>query len=270
MDFKVRAARSMVAMTMVIATGGLPRTANADPLTECVDAHERGQELKSRGELLGARQAFLACNTNAECPVEVRTSCSEFLETLRRELPSIVLRAEGLNGRDEPLAECRIDNVSMDCGKGGSALEIDPGSHRVDVIALNGQRAQIDIIASVGVKSRLVTAKLTSSQSALPPESDDLFGPEVWVVGGLGAAAITAGAVLGVVSLFKASDLEERCPPCRKEDIEDDYNEMRNLGVATDVNLAVGGALIVTSVIIAIAQPSRSSSALNRGLTFEF
>lgn len=92
------------------------------------------------------------------------------------------------------------------------------------------------------------------------PAGDDEGGggPGVvpWVVGGVGVAAIVAGAITGGMALGLESDLEGACPGnvC-PADRADDVDRLSTLATTTDVLLIGGAALVATGVVLYFVLP---------------
>ena len=79
--------------------------AHAADKKKCLDAAPRGQELRDSGKLVEAREEFLVC-ADPGCPPPVPSYCAEWLEDLKKKIPSIVLRLEG---KDTSNATLTID-----------------------------------------------------------------------------------------------------------------------------------------------------------------
>lgn len=99
-----------------------------------------------------------------------------------------------------------------------------------------------------------------ATREAEPADDDEGGGggPGVvpWVVGGVGVAAIVAGAITGGMSLGLESDLEGACPGnvC-PADRADDVDRLSTLATTTDVLLIGGAALVATGVVLYFVLP---------------
>jgi hypothetical protein len=76
------------------------------------------------------------------------------------------------------------------------------------------------------------------------------------VLFGLAGAAIAAGAVTGIIHLNDVAALEERCggSACPPEEQESADTTLPLAHVST-VSFAVGGAALVTGIILAVVRP---------------
>lgn len=247
--------RALFVLVPVMAGSG---AANADPLSECIDAHEKAQSSVTQGRLLEAERLFLGCITNDGCAPEVRTSCRELLADVVRDLPTVALRFADGAGSDRQDARFRIDGAESEA-RAGLAVKIDPGPHRIAATTQDGEAAEVRVVVPAGVKNFRVD--LHAPQRAMPdPAGASRQGTtrpvpiSVWVVGGIGLAGLTAGAVLGGMALNLGADLEDRCP-CTPAELGNDYDTMRAMGIGADVALATGGAAVVTAFILYLVRP---------------
>ena len=73
------------------AHAGGPAAPKRDVVGACLEDHARGQELQLGEKLLEAREAFLRCSASL-CPGEIQRDCLGYLERVRTQIPSVVLR----------------------------------------------------------------------------------------------------------------------------------------------------------------------------------
>jgi hypothetical protein len=93
-----------------------------------------------------------------------------------------------------------------------------------------------------------------------PPPAEAASGersPMAWVVLGLGAAGLAAGAVTGVVALSKVHDLSSSCPNnvCTTSEAKSELHSTKTLVTVTDV-LLIGGAVVASAGLVWLLWPS--------------
>ncbi len=102
-----------------------------------------------------------------------------------------------------------------------------------------------------------VSGDTTSGTTSRSPSSSASGGfgssPVGWIVGGVGAAAIVAGIVTGVMALDAQSSLDAMCGPDRRScppGFESQRSTGQSLGAATDGLLIGGGVALATGVVL--------------------
>lgn len=186
----------------------------------------------------------------------------------------------------EPAAGMKVlrDGEELGAAAWGSAMPVDPGTHRVEVTAPGKKpwSEEIEVPAAAGTVSLRVPplqeAALSESADALtlappiepassttPLGEDAAAGPgaAVWITGGVGVAGIAAGTVFALLSRSSASDAASQ--PCadvaddrgyrcdsqeaaeRRNGLLDTANRQRVLGY---VGFGVGGAALLTSALL--------------------
>jgi hypothetical protein len=186
------------------------RAALAAPTKEeCVEAHGKGQDARTAGQLAEASRLFLACAQPA-CPDLVRGDCARFAEEVARDQPTVTFAARDADKNDLPDTAVYVDGVLAASKLGdGKAHEIDPGKHLIRFVHA-GKDVMLDVVINQGEKGRALVGNFAPAPSAgappavgaataapprdAPPELKRPAGPLVLV--GLGAAAAVAGGVL--------------------------------------------------------------------------
>lgn len=182
--------------------------------------------------------------------------------------------------------EVRRDGVAIPRSQWGTAVPADPGSHLIEASApgkktfsttavLRGKRDTTAVVialepdpgkpAELPRPSETTTPAMTEanatpplSSPVEPPESDSSSSKRTvgFVVGGVGVAALGAGAVFGVLALSKNSDAKSHCPntPCTDSTGVDlnrtarTFANVSNVGIGLGVvGIGVGAYLILTS-----------------------
>lgn len=145
-------------------------------------------------------------------------------------------------------------------GKAAAALrqyldEMEEAPDRVNLEArlqsLEEQAAALEAAEQARLAEEEARAEAETSAGTPDPEPQPVeeSGPNIvpWVIAGVGAAALIAGAVTGVMALGAVSDIEEQCPDdaCEPDfDLAGERDDARTLVRATDF-LLLGGTLLV-------------------------
>ena len=90
----------------------LARGAGLATKQACVAASEQGQQLRSGGMLVDARDAFIRCASDL-CPKLVRVDCAEQLTEVDRELPTIAFNFVTADGQDLAGVGMTIDATAV-------------------------------------------------------------------------------------------------------------------------------------------------------------
>ncbi len=143
----------------------------------------------------------------------------------------------------------------------GGVVYVEPGRRSI-LVESGGRSQQRAVDVSPGSEA---TATFTWSQGGTAPadRAPPLRTPGI-VLLALGGAGAIAGATCGGLSLAKVAELEERCPNkvgCSASD-EPLADEARALGNASTALVAVGGAALVTGLVLVLwPAPAPDASA---------
>jgi hypothetical protein len=233
---------------------------------ECIEAHGRGQDLRDKGLLSRARQAFTTC-AQSSCPSVVQADCARLNEDLSHLVPTATFVARDASATDLPSTSVYVDDVlvasRLDDGK---SYEIDPGKHVLRYVH-DGRETTMKVVLNQGEKGRVLIATLPSSSPPLrpPPEA---FEPVVesrrsalpLVVAGVGAAAAVTGGVLIGLGL---SRVPSSCSTSTKEclaapgapALEEAKSgvSLANTGIGIGIT---GAAFLVGGLVWYLLQPS--------------
>lgn len=241
---------------------------------ECLDAFARAQRLRREALLIEARQALLAC-AQAGCFEVVRVKCTEWLEEVEADIPTLVLAITDERGQASTRARVLIDGGGASAALGGRALEINPGTHDISVELRNGKRIEKAVTILQGKKNQLVTFDFT------PPEEPVDTTPQLTIVRerssvnmpaavafGVTGAALVAGIITGALALRDGQDLEEQCDAegCQQEEIDDGL-ALAHASTATFVIAGVAGVMGVTFLFVIDDDPQPNKVALRLGPT---
>ncbi len=240
-------------------------------LLNLADCHEKEGKIASSWAEWGeaAELAAKAGDKREEFAKEHRAALTDRLPKLEIKVQN---PREGLS--------VRRDDIAIDPAMFGLALPVDPGKH-VIVVRRGDQVLKEEPIDLAERQSATVSLDLAAIDRAVPPvqspRGGDRPAPQAapsgtqktvgLVVGGVGAAAVIAAAVLEVVALTKKGDADDPtncvskyCAPSGLEAVDGaktfaDVGQW--IGIGGIVALAVGATLVIT----APSSPSASPSA---------
>jgi hypothetical protein len=185
----------------------------------CAQAYESSQESRAAGQLQETQKRLSVC-ARPECPSFVQKDCVRWLEEVDRELPSVVMRAEGLDAEAARSLRVTLDGQPIPNAFGGGPIAIDPGRH--ELVAESPGRSRITriIVAQQGVQNRPVTldfapepAPAASAAVAVDAGSPgSSLRPYAYVAWGIGAVGLGAFAVLGTLGRADEDALRDDCP----------------------------------------------------------
>ena len=166
---------------------------------QCVDAHSRGQDAKTQGQLTLAKKLFLSC-AQAGCPALVQSDCARFADELARLQPSISLAARDGGGADLPDTTVYIDDALVATRlDDGRPHDVDPGKHVVR-FTHGGREQVVTVVVGSGEQSRAVVGVFAAPgthESRQPSEvTTHPSGAKLAIGAGLGL--VVAGAAVGV------------------------------------------------------------------------
>lgn len=271
-------ARTMLAGSAMMLLTAV--TAHAAPTrAECVSASEDAQLLKIKGQLRAARQKLVVCS-NEGCPKLVKKDCGSWLDEVDHAMPTVVLGArDGASGKDLVDVRVTLDGEPLASKLDGKAVDVDVGQHTFHFEAEGQPPHDETIVVREGEKNRALTVTLGEAKPVVTPPApvkpdatvmhDEILptpapshGPSAatWVVGGVGVAALIAAGVIGTFSLTRRNDLYNSCGvtgTCSPSSV----NDVTSLYTVSYVAAGVGGALLVTGVVLFFA--TRGSSPSN-------
>lgn len=126
-----------------------------------------------------------------------------------------------------------------------------------------------DTVATSDTAATTDTSTASSSDTVTPPPSSGGGGgfgssPVGWIVGGVGAAAMIAGIVTGVMALDAQSTLDNQCGPDHRScppGFESTRSTGQTLGAATDGLLIGGGVALAAGVVLLFVLTDGGSSS---------
>jgi hypothetical protein len=196
---------------------GAAFAAGADPRLACVEASERGQTLRDQRHLREAREAFVTC-ARPICPEVVQRDCSAWLAGVDASLPTVVVRALGLEGQDLFSVRVQVDGAPFLDHLDGSAAPLDPGKHVIVVSSEGLADVRQEVLVVQGEKNRILLTRFVTSAAVASPAAPSAEGstrpsiaPSTWILGGVTVAALASFGGFGIAALEEKSDLDSGC-----------------------------------------------------------
>lgn len=247
------------------------RHSNAD-VQACVDAHREGQVQRDRSDFVAAYDSFSSC-MGEECPGPIRAECADFRQKLDAAMPTVILVARDASGNDVPETVVEVDGRPLSTGLTGRAVPLNPGPRRFTFTGPSGERAEVTVVVSEGVKGREVVGRFASAEApardegAKPVRNADADGaapaaPDrtlAYVLAGGGAAALGAFAYFGLSGRSRFDELKSSCAPRCSEAAADGVTSRY---VLADVSLLVAAGLLGGATYFYLVPPGREEPAV--------
>jgi hypothetical protein len=224
---------------------------------QCVEASDRGQQLRDDGKYRLAQDAFSRCARDS-CPVIVRQDCVHWLLDLDQSSATVVIDAKDDKGNDLADVTVTVDGDVLAQKLDGKPLLVDPGQHLFRYEAAGFAPVEEHVVIHTAEKNRQLLVRLggaavqTPNPSLVTPEAPppmpESLAPEepsrarqvpvgAWVFSAIAAAAFVSEASFGIAGLSERShDLNScapTCPPSDKSSIQTKF-------AIADVSLGVG------------------------------
>lgn len=282
--------RRALALAFVFALTSLPVSAHADDAAvarerfeeakaafgagryaEAADAYEQSANAKPHpAPLVNAAEAWeldgnfvraaQACDRALELAsdAKLRDALEQRLARLRKRVGTVSFR--GPSG----------STVTIDKGQPVAVparARLSPGRHELVYVEASGAQSTEALRIGAGEERLVVISGAPRSTAPTPPEgpareepSSSRGGPKTasWVSFGVGAVALGAASVLGVMTLSAKSAYEDS----PSHDTLDDFHATR---LATNVSLGVAGVAVVTGVVLWLLQPREAHSSASGG-----
>jgi hypothetical protein len=236
-----------------------PAGAHAADKELCGTSYLDAQRARKRGALSQAKEHALTCLR--ECSESAQPDCAAWLEEIERSMPSVIVVPQR-GGVDVPDAVITVDGRRIE--DRARAVELDPGTHSVDVTA-GARRVTHEIVVREGEKQRRIVIALAeerapSSSSARPPS--DAAAPAYipwpsWLFGGLGIAGALTFAGFAAYGASEEAALEGCSPRCFPESVDDVQRSYVIADVALVTSVVAAGAAVAAYFV---ANAGRSGS----------
>ncbi|MGC4079494.1 MAG: hypothetical protein QM702_21130 [Rubrivivax sp.] len=247
-------------VSLVVATCAFfsPATSMAASKEECMDSHGRGQDMRDRGQLVRARQMFVAC-AQSSCPALVQGDCARLGEELSHLVPTVTFGARDAAAGDLPNTTVYVDDVLMTSRlDDGRSHEVDPGKHMVRFVH-GGKETTVKIVLNQGEKGRLVVATFVEEGASAPASSSssssssESSAPKrsvfpLVVAGVGGAAAITGGVLFGIGMSGVPGNCNSGSHECAAPPGDSSIDKAQSSMSLANVGVIIGGVGLVTLV----------------------
>jgi hypothetical protein len=278
----------IVAMVFVCASG-VSTAAAAATESECTSAGAAAEQLRSTGDLFGARVRLGACLVTG-CSTQVREACARQLAAVVAAMPAVVLEAKDQASNNLSAVRVTLDGAPVLDRLDGAAILVNPGEHRVAFEAAGFRRAEATFVALEPQKKVRVVVFLDSAPSSVSPSSaasDRLLVSPVanvtvrheeptssagrrrqvaLALGCAGIAGVAVGTIWSVMSkrtYDRAFTSECGSDPngCSALGISDGQKAHREAAVAT-VAFVTAGALVAAGAVLYLTSPKQSGVAV--------
>jgi hypothetical protein len=247
--------RNAVAVTLALAVLA-PRPAAADRET-CARSYETAQRKRIEGKLVEARKDLVECAQD-QCPAVLRKDCAVWLSEVESQMPTMAIRAIGVDGCDHPEAEIAVDGQAIAHGADGLAFTVDPGPHVIRA-TIGGVSMEEHTVVTANERRRAVTIMFgkstTCTHQAAPsappppaprPTEQKSVPTSVFVLGGIGVVAAGVATVFSVSGWSQKSTLDE----CKGACAQDDVDAMRRTFVVADLTTVLAIGAFVTAGVL--------------------
>ena len=192
--------------------------ASAD-VQACLAASEKGQHARTAGKLREAREHFVVCG-GERCPALVRQDCAQWNSELAQTLPSVVFGARDKRGRDLFDVIVSMDGETIVKKLDGKSVTVDPGKHTFRFEAEGFPAVSETVLIKEGERARVFNVTFDreggSEAPTGPAGGDKGHTPYPWIVVGLGAVGVAAGAVIVVTSPDRPSNCNGSTQTCTR------------------------------------------------------
>jgi len=254
--------------------GALEKLRAAHALVETpITAFELGRTLALDGQLVEAREVLLSVaripvrKNESQKAAQARAEAEALAADLKPRLGSILVKVKGTPPASMTI---RVDGVDIPPEAATSPRIVNPGRHVVELEA-DGNTSRAEVTVAEGQSAEVsIDAPVTASPDPTPPEpppppaESPSRSSKVLVYGGFGAAAlgIAVGTVTGLMTLSKASSLDEvcngdRCPPSAQGDLD----SVSTTGMISTVSFVVAAIGAGVGIYGLVSSGSRSQPA---------
>lgn len=191
------------------------------------------------------------------------TTAKAAVADLERRAPRVSVT---LPGELPPEALVALDGAAIPRERLDAPLYVDPGDHELTLDAPGHAQGRTTVRAVSGT-TRYVYLPLGE---ALEPDVITVTEPSTtqlvvgWVLGGIGVASITMGAVTGGLVLDRKATVEDLCRDdvCSAQAGVDAAAEGRSLAIASTVGFIAGGALTAIGIVLIVTASIDDEPAL--------
>jgi hypothetical protein len=234
-----------------------PGSAAAEDATDqCMASYVSAQKLLKKSQLVEAKRELLACGQES-CHKSMRGDCVQWLREVEERVPTVVVAAKDAAGNDLVAAKLFIDGQMVRERLDGSAIALNPGLRKFELIVGDGDPVAREVLVREGQRSRMIqfevkpppadvppaTEPATPVAGATPPEGDDTDDKghpvAAYVFGAVGVVALGSFLGFGIAGKSDADELRDSCgvtSSCPDSEIDD----VRTKLIVADISLGVG------------------------------
>jgi hypothetical protein len=208
-----------------------------------------GLELaRTQAELSLLVEALDTCTRVLRYPVEphepepfqsARAEAKQLRDQIRVRIPSLAFE---LASTEHPGGiELRVDGALVPQAAYGVPRRVNPGTHEIALTV--GENRQVVWVTVAEGQTRRVALKVPAGHEPPPPSPPENHGPNAWVWGGFGVAALgfTLGTVTGMLAWSERNALDDHCPDRVCVEDEDQQRLDRAYGYA---NVSTGSFVV--------------------------
>jgi hypothetical protein len=273
---------SRITVAAVIASSAWLSTDTAQAADEkqvCLGAYISAQRLRQEDKLIEAREQLLLCARDL-CPATLKKDCTTWTAEVDQATPSVVIDARNADGGDVIDVKVTVDGKPFAERIDGKARPLNPGVHTFHYETEGSPAVEEKVVIRAGDKMRKLTVKFApqgkqSGVTPTPGPSADKPGHEtspdgdkdgsadkgtgsrpvpvvVYVLGGVGVAALAGFTYFAVKFNGQVSDLDSCKPRCSPDQV-DDAKSTRTLSY---IPLGIGVASLGAATILYLARPT--------------
>lgn len=233
--------------------------AQQDPAV-CISTHADAQLLVRAGRLLEARKRFEACAI-ADCPKVIQKDCKNLGKAVDKSIPTLRFSLLEPDGKGVNGFQVELDGTPQPLNASEGTLEVDPGQHRLRLMASGFPAAEVSVAVREGEKARSVVVQFAPRDPASRKARS------------LGQI-LTGVGVLGVVTFvtFEVSaqlDRDTLGGKATRPETERDYQRVERLhrkNVAADVSLGIGLVSLAAATYLLCVTRNSVAPPANRPL----
>lgn len=213
---------------------------------------------EARGHLATARQEFEDALAELPAGDDRIAFARERIARLAPRVPTLALTLPAGVPAD---VEVMRDGQGIAKATLGEPVPLDPGAHELRVRAAGREDAVVRVSLTPGDHRSLALelgapVRTTTLVGPPPPDAAPRRLAHAALVGG--GASLVAGTVLGILTLGRASTVNEHCTPRCDATGYTAAKEGRWMSVASPVGLALGTALVAAGIYLLVRRPASS------------
>jgi hypothetical protein len=259
-----------LAFAAVVALG--EKSAQAEPTKdECFTTSQTGQELHRAGKLMDAKRELLICAASS-CPEAVRADCTNLVNELDREIPTIVFDAKDETGADLTEVRVSLDGYEVAHRLDGLPIALDPGQHIFAFTVPGKPPVQRAFVLVLGERARhehiVLEAQPKEDVTTITTPTPTTFWTTRRTVGfataAVGVVGLITGTVAGVTASNDWSRAQSECSSadCPNHDAAvSDHNATLTAATVSTVGFIAGGVLAAGGLALFLTAPSESHAA---------